>query len=258
MEEYYTLKQYLLSLREEYKYLENEMKKLKKYISFKSKKVENTKFSFTYNPEITRIDNNLYRYTLLCHFEIKRNLLKRKINSILKHIDGFDFNTSKIYESYYNINENEFKRFLYNKCVIIKDKEICQTEVMRILNSNEFNALSCNCYINGINNLEQYIDVTPFYIKLIKNNNALFDYRLTDDTISFDNNFKINYNNVTELLNTKIPTNEIFDFQKEAIKKSKTKDKEIIFIGNKSHNTFKLCEEEHKVLIKSLPKNTTK
>ena len=93
---------------------------------------------------------------------------------------------------------------------------------------------------------------------MIKNNNALFDYRLTDDTISFDNNFKINYNNVTELLNTKIPTNEIFDFQKEAIKKSKTKDKEIIFIGNKSHNTFKLCEEEHKVLIKSLPKNTTK
>ena len=126
------------------------------------------------------------------------------------------------------------------------------------MNSNEFNALSCNCYINGINNLEQYIDVTPFYIKLIKNNNPLFDYRLTDDTISFDNNFKINYNNVTELLNTKIPTNEIFDFQKEAIKKSKTKDKEIIFIGNKSHNTFKLCEEEHKVLIKSLPKNTTK
>ena len=141
---------------------------------------------------------------------------------------------------------------------IIKDKEIFQTEVMRILNSNEFNALSCNCYINGINNLEQYIDVTPFYIKLIKNNNVLFDYRLIDDTISFDNNFKINYDNVTELLNTKIPTNEIFDFQKEAIKKSKTKDKEIIFIGNKSHNTFKLCEEEHKVLIKSLPKNTTK
>ena len=51
---------------------------------------------------------------------------------------------------------------------------------------------------------------------------------------------------------------QIVDEQRQLIENNKSNEKEIIFIGNKSYNSFKFHEEDHKILMKTNTKNTTK
>lgn len=250
MENYYTLKQYLLALREEYHRLIKEMETLKEYISFDKKNVKNINFDFVHNP---KTDNSLYKYTILCMYEMKRNIIQKQMNNIFKHI-GLDLNTASTYTSYYDIDNNTFKKYIYCKTAKIIDKEGFKNEAMNILNSDSLKSLSCNCHIDDVNS---YIDISPVNIKLKLDKKNIFNYYLNNDSIHFDNEFNINYNNIDELFNTKIAKDKIPIIAQKAIESSQHKNEEIIFIGNKSFNSFKLCEEDHKILMKTLTKNTT-
>ena len=254
--EYYTLKQYLLSLREEYKKLERETQKLRKYVKFNKRNINNPEFRFIYNPKMTKIDNTLYLYTILCYVENKKNKLKESINNILKFISRFNGNSENSYQSYYDISENIFKKYHDSNSAYITDQESLKKKAMDILHSKEIKTLSDKCYIDDKEDLDLFLDVSPVSIKFFKKCNVLFNYHLYDDTISFSNDFKVNSENINEIFNIKIKSDKISDEQKKCIEKNND-NRGIIFIGNKDFNSFKFYDDDHKVLMKTHTKNTT-
>lgn len=254
--EYYTLKQYLLALRDEYKKLEIEVQKLSKYVYFNKRNINNTEFRFIYNPKMTKINNNLYFYTILCYVENKKNKVKENINSILNFISGFNINSKIIYQSYYDINENKFKKYRDSNGAYITDQETLKKKAMDILHSKEIKTLSDKCYIDDTEDLDLFLDVSPISIKFFKKCNVLFNYHLYDDTISFSKDFKVNSENINKIFNIKIKKDKISNKQKECIEKNND-NREIIFIGNKDFNSFKFYDDDHKVLMKTHKKNTT-
>ena len=256
--EYYTLKQYLLALREEYKKINEAMMQLNKDITFNKKKITNTKFRLTYNPKLVKVNDILYRYTILFELTRKQNILKNSINNILNYLSGIDLKDEKVYQYYYDIPEKELKLYNYSDDAGILVNDSFKKNTMKILNSNEIKSLSSNCCIDSIKNCDLFLDVNPICIKFFKKSDVLFNYYLYNDTITFNNNFTVNYDNINELFNTKISKKQIVDEQRQLIENNKSNEKEIIFIGNKSYNSFKFHEEDHKILMKTNTKNTTK
>lgn len=253
--DYYTLKEIILGLHDEYQLHQQELQKLKELCERKENKA--TDFNFrVFQPENKKP-------VLLCDYEPRQNRIQRVMTDLSKKVGYYIYGRNTAYL----VTDNNRYYFLcghksYPVHVRYDDgmEEKFYNQASAILNSTFSNSI-CSKYIEkNDSNIDAALTIDTRYIQLYIRNNSdktprsTIWYNPSFDTIEFQSfNGKLNTQHIENTLNIKFPSNGLSSYHIQTINMSNLSEKPMVLkpINPTSRIIFEVQEEKQVILSKT-------